>query len=712
VQDTLERSVASFITRQFVLLDENISIANAVNQMHSKKVETIIVESKDKKEFGVVTDSDILDKVVIKGIDSDEIFLKDIMTYPVITLTPKSTVHEALELMKVKKIKRIPIINQENPYEMLGIVTQTVLANAIRTSVLEQTFRPYRVLVREHYKPIAGNLGFLMQFAGILMIAPALIATFLGENKSATGIYLAVVSTSITGFILNVYGEKSPLNLKQSSIVVVLGFVLLSIFGSFPYMYVNPFWSGIDITTLFVNSFFESSSGFTTTGISTITHPEDLPVSFSFYRSYTLWVGGLSFVYLVMSLYYPEKKLAAMRNILGAGILKFRQLVSTISIIFVFYAIILILLIYFLGNNNGGVLGTFTNSNNFVHMQTVTIIDSISIIFATLTSGGFVPVSTFLTLENVGQLLVVMAGMIIAALPFAFHYGIFSRKIKARELGSEIIVYVIFISLSILIFTSIEYQYLYSIISNNKSALAEDLSSNTEKGPELVWIISAFHVISASTTTGFQFIDMSNLSAQGKIELIIIMLIGGTAFSTAGGIKIARIILIFKLLNKKKYSSLKDILRFTSTSISSTPSQFTNYNKNNDGQKKLEHKQQKSKSEENKSSNSLYAASSSNSLKPPPVTITNKPLREAFLVVFLFVIISIVSAIAIGYLDNRSFIDTLFESSSALSNTGLSVGVATMNLDNISKSILSFNMILGRFEIIAVLYIFIDRLRK
>lgn len=66
-----------------------------------------------------------------------------------------------------------------------------------------------------------------MQFAGILMIAPALVATLLGEYKSATGIYLAVVSMSVTGFLLNTFGEKSPLNLKQSSIVVVLSFVLL-----------------------------------------------------------------------------------------------------------------------------------------------------------------------------------------------------------------------------------------------------------------------------------------------------------------------------------------------------------------------------------------------------------------------------------------------------------------------------------------------------
>src|SRR5215212_6450700 len=115
---------------------------------------------------------------------------------------------------------------------------------------------------------------------------------------------------------------------------------------------------------------------------------------------------------------------------------------------------------------------------------------------------------------------------------------------------------------------------------------------------------------------------------------------------------------------------------------------------------------------ENLSVSSCSVASSSNALKPRPVTITNKPLRGALLVVFLFAIVSIVSAIAIGYLDNRNFIDPLFESSSALSNTGLSTGIATMNLDNMSKSILSFNMILGRFEIIAVLYIFIDRLRR
>ena len=62
--------------------------------------------------------------------------------------------------------------------------------------------------------------------------------------------------------------------------------------------------------------------------------------------------------------------------------------------------------------------------------------------------------------------------------------------------------------------------------------------------------------------------------------------------------------------------------------------------------------------------------------------------------------------------NNHSFIDTVFETASTISNTGLSIGITTMDLDSISKMILSFNMIMGRFEIIAILYIFISKLRR
>ena len=411
--EPLERPVSSYVSKKFVMVDENVSVANAVKLTQPKNIETIIVTS-NGKPIGIVTDSDILEKVVIKGDDSDLVFLKSIMTSPILTLHSTASLKQAIELMRIRKIKRVPIVDSHNKNaQIIGIVTQKFLAEAIRNSVIEKTFKSYRVSIKENYKPIFGNLGFIMQFAGILMIVPAIFGTLLNELESAASIYLAVISMSLTGFILNTLGEKSTLNLKQSSIVVVSSFTLLSLYGSLPYMYVNPFELNFDYLSLFVSSFLESSSGYTTTGISTIESPESLPESLVFYRSYTQWVGGLSFVYLVMALYYPETKLAGMKSLMSSGILRFKQLLTTISIIFVIYAIIIVLLLLI-----------------FRHID---LLNSISLAFATLTSGGFVPTATDLTLENPITLIVIMGGMIIAALPFAFLFGIFSKEVGSNK---------------------------------------------------------------------------------------------------------------------------------------------------------------------------------------------------------------------------------------------------------------------------------------
>src|SRR5687768_11435489 len=320
----------------------------------------------------------------MKGEDSDLVFLKSIMTSPIITLPSSSTVRQAIKVMRAHKIKHLTVTdstnNDDEEKKIIGAVTQEYLAEVIRIAAVEKTFRSYRKIIREHYKPIFANVAIILQFSGLLMVVPALLGTILGEFQSSIGVYLAFVGMSLTGYVMNILGEKSPLNLKQSSIVVVLSFVLLSLFGTIPYMYINPFWEGIDPFSLFANSFLESTSGFTTTGISTITHPENLPDSFSFYRSFTEWVGGLSFVYLVMALYYPETKLAGIKNLMSSGILRFKQLLTTLSIIFVIYAIIIVLLLFIFGH--------------------IDLLNSISLAFATLTSGGFVPTATILTLER------------------------------------------------------------------------------------------------------------------------------------------------------------------------------------------------------------------------------------------------------------------------------------------------------------------------
>ncbi|MGI0035804.1 MAG: CBS domain-containing protein, partial [Nitrososphaera sp.] len=241
--DPLERAATSYMHRQFVLVNEDIDVATAVQQMQSARAETIIVVRNDGSPVGIITDSDILDKVVIKGEDTDKVFVKSIMTAPIITISTGSTVRDALQIMKLNKIKRIPVRDSTG---IVGIVTQKALADSIRTHVLERTFRSYRATIRERYKPVLANMGFTLQFAGILMVAPAFLGTILGETESVAGIYLAVVGLFGTGFLFSAYGEKGPLSLKESSILVVSSFILLSLFGSIPYMYTNPFWTGID----------------------------------------------------------------------------------------------------------------------------------------------------------------------------------------------------------------------------------------------------------------------------------------------------------------------------------------------------------------------------------------------------------------------------------------------------------------------------------
>src|SRR5918999_2385668 len=109
--EPLERPLSSYIHAQFVTADENTSIAEAVKILQPKNVEIILVTSSTNggKYVGIVTDSDILEKVVMKGEDSDLVFLKSIMTSPIISLPSSSTVKEAIELMRTYKIKHLPV---------------------------------------------------------------------------------------------------------------------------------------------------------------------------------------------------------------------------------------------------------------------------------------------------------------------------------------------------------------------------------------------------------------------------------------------------------------------------------------------------------------------------------------------------------------------------------------------------------------------------
>lgn len=656
MQNVLERPVTSYMHRLFVILDENMSVASAVKQMHSHNAGTIIV-LRGNTPLGIVTDTDIINKVVMKGEDSDEVFLKSIMSAPLVTISPKGTVKQALQLMRLNQIKRIPIADS---FGILGVVTQEALANAVRTSVIERTFSRYRSLIREQYKPILGNLGIVLQFSAILLVVPAFLGTALGESASIVGIFFAVVGLSFAGFFLTNIGEKGPMNLKQASIFIVASFLLLSLFGSIPYIYINPFGNDTTTSALFVNSLFESASGFTTTGLSVISNPEDLPKSLDFYRSYTNWVGGLSFVYLVMILFFPERKLSAMKSVFGGGLLRVRELLITIVGIFTAYTLILIFMVIIFSQTD--------------------VLDAISLIFSTITGGGFSPVSDIITPDHPERLAILTVGMILSALPFAFHYHIFSRKglLTRRTISLEVAVFLILIVIGIMIFYWLAWGQV-------------DIYS------------SIFHVISASTTSGFQYLNIQSIPYTAKIFLILLMLVGGTAFSTAGGIKVGRFIVLYEEFTKK--SREKDRTAITGTSTSTSISSTANPYRSTEFVTMFPDEHRKRNLEE-------VFEQQARILKRVSLIMSKKVVREILLVIVLYVSIALITGSVLSSLTNSHFVDALFEAVSAISTTGLTAGITSVNLDVFSKLLLITNMIVGRFEIITILYIFFVYFRR
>jgi len=496
VSYVLTKSVTEYMDKEVLMLDMDTSTRDAATMLRHYETDDIIVIDKNKLPIGIVTDDDILSKVSDATVYAEATVLKQIMSKPLITISNKSTLQDALLKMRDSNVRKLPVISKKT--QVVGMILQSTIANAIRNATAT-TPR----LLSPPVKAVLGNLGFVLQFAGVLLLVPAIVATLLEDTVAATGIYLTTVLLLVTGFFLNSYGEKSSLNLQQASILVFSSLFLLSLFGTIPYLYVFP--SDETPVEVFANAFFSSAAGFTTGGISLFDEPEKLSQSFTFFRSYTQLVGGMSFIYLVITAFYPESKLQAMRGFISGKTLHMKELFLTITVIFGIYIVIVASLLWVFGERN--------------------IIDNFSLAMSTLSTGGFTPTSTILNDLLWQEHVVLMGAMILGALPFTFHYAFVRKKFLSPKLGKEVLTY-----FGILAAATI----LFAVISG------------------LDPMQSAFYSVSASTTAGLQMESLAGLSGGAHTILIILMFIGGCGFSTAGGLK------IFRLFH------LKDIIPFLS----------------------------------------------------------------------------------------------------------------------------------------------------
>lgn len=585
----LNQSIKPYINADVVKLAESSLIPNACKQMIKMNIDEIIVIDKNDTPIGLVTDEDVLKKTSEDHINPTKTALGDIMTFPVITIQQNKTLSDALEKMRQFKVRKLVVLDEN---KIVGMLYKNTIINMMKNHLASKHEK------HSSFWAVLWNLGIVLQFAGVLMFIPAIISTILWETVPATGIYLMSTLLLVTGFFMNTYGERHPLTLRGVAVLVFVSFMALVLFGTIPYLLVVPYDSTKPLEH-FVNSFFESSAGFTTGGLSLITVPEELPQSFTFYRSYTQFVGGLSFVYLIVTTFFPEHKLRSMRSFISGKIPQLRDLLITITILFSVYIVIIAFVLYYLGERN--------------------LIDNFAVAMSAVSTGGWIPNSQILTGLTIPEYVVIMFGMILGALPFGFHYAFVRTKFMSFHISKEVGVY-----FAILVVVSLV--FLFSMNANPIDAI--------------------FNIVSASTTTGFQTINLQNLNPVAGIVITISMLIGGCGFSTAGGLKVFRLI---------RLASIRSLLK----------KQLTQSDKNE--------------------------------------LITAVILAISFPIIPLFVAGHMGS---LGY----DFEDSYFDAVSALTTTGLGTGTVTVNLDSFSIMIFSFLMILGRIEIILLLYVIVPKL--
>jgi trk system potassium uptake protein len=450
------------------------------------------------------------------------------------------------------------------------------------------------------------NLGFLLQISGLLTLLPIGIGLYLNETQTLIALFLTCVSFLGGGFLLNALCERKELDFKGSNLLFLVTFIIVPLIGAVPYFYMNPFGS-LNPIDLFTNGYFESISGFTTTGFSFISSAETLPHSLLVYRSLTELMGGVGIVFLLLAFFESRKSLNNLSSSVGienvCGSLK-RTYFSVLAI-YGIYILAFIGVFYALGFTNLINTGTF-------------VIDTIT--------GGFQPSSiAYQPYLGLAPKICIIVLMLLGSLNFAFSYNLFARKFK-DVISTEIIVFLLIITAGTVVI---------SVTAN------------------IGIFDSLFHVISMSSSTGQSYIPLQTFGNTGYSILIVLMLIGGCAFSMAGGIRISRLIASARIVKDSVIGVLAKEGDITKA---------------------------KGRDDVNLGLDSLSASVS----------------------ILLFIITLVIFAVIFTTI-GVSFTDALFEVGSALTTNGISMGATTVTMGVGYKWLMIAAMTIGRIEMFSIL---------
>ncbi len=361
-------------------------------------------------------------------------------------------------------------------------------------------------------------VSIIVLFEGIFMV-PALLVSWFQHEAVVSDLLNSILATFAISGLLYVVTWKSRFaepGIRESLVIASMGWVFLALFGSFPYLFTNSI-------PRFVDAYFESMSGFTTTGSSILTDIEALPKSILLWRSETHWIGGMGIIVLVIAI-MPFLKISGLQLFSSEASVvvdekvstKVRYVARSVWMIYVGLTVIEAILLMF-----GG----------------MPLFDSICHSFATVATGGFSTKNTSITDYSPYIQYVIMVFMALSGINFALHVLILRGKHKTAFRNQELRLY-----LKIILAVG----FLITLI----------LYFNHNITFEKAFRDSFFQVISVITATGFATADYLIWPVQGIILIAFLMLIGACAGSTGGGVKVIRHVINLQYLKQ----SLKRII--------------------------------------------------------------------------------------------------------------------------------------------------------
>lgn len=361
-----------------------------------------------------------------------------------------------------------------------------------------------------NYRSISFILGCILFMEGLLLLLPSGVALIYQEEQFFA-FALTIIICLMSGILLIITKPKKLVfNAKESFVTVALGWILLSIFGSLPFVF-----SG-DIPD-FTNAFFETVSGFTTTGASILENVEAMSYSCIFWRSLTHWIGGMGvlvFLLAIVPMVSRGESNGEHMNLMraespGPNVSKLVPRVKTTAFILYFIYFILTVLEFI-----------------FLSIFQMPLFDAITTSFATAGTGGFGIKCDSIASYSPEIQWTVTIFMIVFGINFNAFFYLFLRKFRSIIEMSEVRTYIGLILGAIIIITANTYNTAFTFEENVRNV--------------------SFQVASIITTTGFSTVDFNLWPSVSKFVLILLMFVGACAGSTGGGIKVSRFLIMLK----------------------------------------------------------------------------------------------------------------------------------------------------------------------